>query len=224
MMIGVLIGLSVFFSFCSWIYLTKEDLFRKEEKMKFGEIVRKNIKESVFLCISVCFLSGLSVVLCLIYKTNTLLANAKLIVLLCILMTAAVTDFKDHIIPNFLILFGLGARFVFAVAEVLSLGVREYWTILKSDLISLAVVAVIFVLGVLIIKNGVSMGDIKLLMLMGLFQGFRGIFGSLFFSLLISFFVGIVLLTSKKKKRKDMIAFAPALYVGTFISIVISGM
>ena len=76
----------------------------------------------------------------------------------------------------------------------------------------------------LLMKNSVGAGDMKLFVVMGLLLGMHGIWGAIFASLIVSFVVAIVLLVSKKKTRKDAIPFGPALVVGTFLSVFLTGM
>ena len=223
MNIAVLVCLTVLLSVGSWIFIVWKDLKDCEGNNRVKEAFCKNKKETIFLIVAAVFLAGLSVELVLVYPTNTLVANIKLITLLALLMTAAVTDYKSHIIPNKIVIAGLILRVVFAAIEFILLKL-DYLTILKSDGIALAIVVVLFILGVLIVKNGIAMGDIKLMAVMAVFQGMSGFVSSLFCSLLITFCIGIVLLITKKKKRKDAIAFAPALFAGTLISVALTGM
>ena len=73
---------------------------------------------------------------------------------------------------------------------------------LKDGVIGAAVIGLFFLLISLVFKNSMGMGDIKLFALMGLYQGLWGAFNSVFFSLLVSFFLALGLLISKKKKRR----------------------
>ena len=221
--IAVLICLTSILSAGSWVFIVWKDIKECESGNRVKEALQKNKKETIFLLIATALMIALSVELNLIYKTNTLVANIELISLLSLLMTAAVTDYKSHIIPNKIIIVGLALRVVFAIIELITLK-KLYFSILKADGIALAIVVVLLLLGVFIVKNGIAMGDIKLMAVMAVFQGFTGFMSSLFCSLLITFIVGIVLLITKKKKRKDAIAFAPALFVGTLISVALTGM
>ena len=73
-------------------------------------------------------------------------------------------------------------------------------------------------------KNSIGMGDIKLFAVMGLYQGLWGVINSVFFSLAASFVISIAFLITKKKGRKDSIAFAPSIFVGTVVAICLAGM
>lgn len=219
----VLICLSLLLMLLAFIYLTYKDF----EGEKFGEKIKhavmKNIKLIVYLCCAFVCMLGVVFVLHYIYKTNTLIANMKVITLLGILITVTIPDIREHIIPNKVILAGIVLRIFYAVAELVTLG-SDYFIILKGDLFSIALAVIIFLLGVFVVKNGIGMGDIKLIFVIGIFQGITGAISSLFFSFLVSFFVAIILLITKKKTRKDAIAFAPSVLVGTTVSIFLTGM
>lgn len=223
MVISVLIILSFLLLMSSYVYLTYEDFLGDNLLSGIKVSVKKNAKIVIYLVCSFVVMCGLSVMLNLLYKTNTLIADMKVITLLGILVTVTVTDIKNKIIPNKIILAGIVFRICYAVAEIITLG-GSYFAILKEDLISLAIVAVLFLFGVLIIKNGIGMGDIKLMLVMGIFQGVTGFISSLFCALLLSFFVAIAMLIMKKKTRKDSIPFAPSVLVGTAVSMFLTGM
>lgn len=223
MVIAVLVVLSLLLTASSFIYLAYEDFTGDSFSEKLTSAAKKNRKVIIYLACSFAVMCGLSVALVVIYTTNTLIADMKVITLLGILAAVTVTDIKKQIIPNKIILAGIVLRICYAVAEFITLG-SGYFEILKGDLFSLALVAVLFLIGVLIIKNGIGMGDIKLMLVMGIFQGITGFISSLFCSLLVSFVVAIAMLIMKKKTRKDSIPFAPSVLVGTFISMVLTGM
>ncbi len=223
MTVAVLACLSFLLMAAAFVYLTRKDFVGETFGGKIASAVRNNKKVVIYLCCALAFMVGVSVVLILIYKTNTLIANMKSITLLGVLVTVTVTDIREHIIPNTVIFAGAVLRVCYAAAELITLG-SGYFAILKSDLLSLGLAVVLLLLGVLIIKNGIGMGDIKMILVMGLYQGIIGVISSLFFSLLVSFFVALAMLILKKKSRKDAIAFAPSALVGTSVSLILTGM
>ena len=68
------------------------------------------------------------------------------------------------------------------------------------------------------------MGDIKLMLVMCLFQGFYGVASALFCSLFVAFIYAVVVLITKKKSKSDAVAFAPAILLGTMLSVFLIGM
>lgn len=193
-----------------------------EKNFKFKYLLEKKSRV-IYTVVALLILCGMSVALAMIYVNNTIIDNCKLIVLLTILFVVAFVDFKKFIIPNQVILFGLLVRFGFYVAEFFT-DTDNFWSLLANDILALAIVVVFFIVGVFIVKNGLGMGDVKLMIVMCLYQGFNGVISSLFFSLCAAFVLSIGLLISKKKTKKDSIAFAPSILCGTVISVFMTGM
>lgn len=166
---------------------------------------------------------GISCMLIFYYGNLSVIQSLKRIALITILSVAAYYDRAAFRIPNKLIIYGLALRVCFVVLEILF--ERE---VLKETLLSDGIAAVglliISLLCLLITKNGLGMGDVKLFFLMGLMQGIQGVLSSVFASLIVSFFVAVYLLLRKKKQRKDFIPFAPCIFIGTVISVIMTGM
>ena len=141
MTIAVLSCLSLLLMLAAFVYLTYKDFVGETFGSKIACVVKNNKKVIIYLICALAFMIGLSVALFCIYKTNTLIANMKVITLLGILVTVTVPDIKEHIIPNKVILAGIAFRVCFAVAELITLG-SDYFAILKGDLFSLGLVAV----------------------------------------------------------------------------------
>ncbi|MBQ3066209.1 MAG: prepilin peptidase [Clostridia bacterium] len=223
MELAILILLALLLMTVSFGYLIAGDLAGGRWTEKLGTAVGKHRKTLIFLVLAWGLLSAVAIVLVRVYPSNTLIANMKLIVLLAVLVTVAVTDMREMIIPNRVILAGLVLRAALATAELLTLR-KAYLKLLRGELLAVGLVAIVFLLGVLIVKNGIGMGDIKLMLVMGLFQGLYGLISALFFSLTVSFFIAIAMLIAKKKTRKDAIPFAPSVLIGTTISVFLTGM
>lgn len=221
MILGIL---SIILSLLGWGYLAYYDTrdIESEKGFKFKFLIEKKSRIIYTIVMLLC-MCGMSVALVMIYVNNTILDNCKLLVLLAILFVVANVDYKKYIIPNQVILFGLIVRLGFYVAEFFE-DTEYFWDILKTDLLALVVVIIFFIVGVLIVKNGLGMGDIKLMIVMCLYQGFNGVISSLFFSLCVAFVWSIGLLICKKKTKKDSIAFAPSILCGTVISVFMTGM
>lgn len=200
---------------------------RKEEPA--GEAERHSLvqrlqgKRLAFLIVMFLALCAVAVVLARIYPSNSLIDNGKLLVLLALLFVAASVDARQRIIPNAVVLAGLALRAVFWIMELVT-APSSFWNIMKNDLLACLLVVAFFVVGVLLVKGGIGMGDIKLMLVMCLFQGFYGVVSSLFCSLFVAFVYAIVVLLARKKTRKDSVAFAPAILLGTILSIVLTGM
>lgn len=185
--------------------------------------IKPTTRRLVFLIVMVLSLCAISISLEIIFVSNTLLDNAKLLALLAILFVAANVDARHRIIPNVLVLTGLVLRIIFWLIELFT-SPATFWGIMKNDLIACLLVVAFFVVGVLLVKGGIGMGDIKLMLVMCLFQGFYGVVSSLFCSLFVAFIYAIIVLLFKKKNKKDSVAFAPAILLGTVLSVFLTGM
>lgn len=151
-----------------------------------------------------------------------LLARIKLLALVLVILPAAAIDMKLQKIPNEFILAALIMRVLIYIPEFI-LSVPTALTMLKDNIIGAVVIGAFFLLLLLIFKNSIGMGDIKLLTIMGLYQGLWGAVNSVFFSLMVSFLISIMLLISRKKGRKDTISFGPSILLGTIIAIGLAG-
>ena len=165
---------------------------------------------------------GVAISLPIFNPENTVWFSMKRIALLSILWPVAYMDFKSLRIPNIFILAGLAYRII-ALPFELVFEPADIWRSAGADLIAAAVLGVSTFLCGLVVKNSIGLGDVKLLIVMGLLLGLTGIWSAIFVSLFISFAISIILLITKKKKRKDVIPFAPSIMLGTYISVFLTG-
>ena len=192
----------------------------KEKKSLIG-ILPKGIKQTLFGTGMILSTILIFMVLFFLYDSSWVFA-VKRIVLFTALWPIAFIDYRKHIIPNKLLCFLLIVRLVIAIAEMIC-DFKSAKSELLSCLIAGAGIAIILCIMRLIVKEGIGFGDIKLFAVMGLFLGVRGSIPSIFMSFVISFFVSVYMLISKRKSRKDQIAFAPSILVGTMLSIIFLG-
>lgn len=164
----------------------------------------------------------LTVVLVSIYKEHSLLFQLKRIMLISILWVAACYDYKSYRIPNKLIILGLVYRGLILGAELIW-GRENLLMTVASEVIAAVALVFLSIVCLIVMKGCFGMGDIKLFIVMALFQGVVGITSSVFMSLVVSFFISVSLLITKKKTRKDAIPFAPSILIGTFVSIFMTG-
>lgn len=190
-------------------------LFKRDSK----EMTKPMI---IYSAISVFVVFGITLVLLFIYKDNTFAFNLKRVSLLAFLWPIAYIDYKEYRIPNTFILMGLVSRVLILMVELF---MKEPMLLnIVSELIATGILVFGTVLCRLMIKNAIGAGDIKLFIVMGLLLGLDGTWGAVFMSLIVSFFVAVFLLISKKKSREDNIPFGPAIAIGTYVSIFITGM
>jgi len=176
----------------------------------------------LYLSFAVLAVTGLITVFQSIYSLE-LIAQVKLLTLILIILPVAAIDLRVQKIPNQFMLVALIIRLIIYIPEFI-ISVSRGWATLKDNLLGAVVIAGFFLVLLLAFKNSIGMGDIKLFAIMGLYQGLWGAINSVFFSLVVSFFVSILLLISKKKGRRDTISFGPSILLGTIIAIGLAGM
>lgn len=206
--------------FLSWDKIKEAD----SAKQKWEMLLRAERKKKIYCLIMLCAGILLMVFMQMLYKNNSvsIMEQIKALTLIMILFVCAWTDMGKYIIPNIIILIGAGIRLLYYIPELI-LYRADFFTIFKDNVIGIVIVAVFLLIGLLIVRSGLGMGDVKLLLVMAFYQGLTGIISSLFFSLLIAFAGSLYLLAAKKKKRRDTIPFAPFILAGTYVSFILTG-
>lgn len=166
---------------------------------------------------------GTAVEMGLLYSGNSFLFSMKRLGLLCVMWPVAFIDFQTYRIPNAFILFGMLIRLLLFPAELLLDGSQAWGQVLSEIIAGGALLAAAF-LCTLMIKNAIGYGDMKLFVLMGMLLGLQGIWGAMFVSLMAAFIMALFVLLTKRKSKKDVIPFGPALVIGTYISVILTGM
>lgn len=162
------------------------------------------------------------VALYLAIKNVSYITAWKYICILAILWTIAFVDKKRHIIPNEYLAEGLGIRVVFLFLEIFTMQFDAFPSLL-ADLIGCAVILAFSLLIRVLSRKGLGMGDVKLFAIMPLFLGTLTAMEAMLYSLIVSFFQACYYLISKKKGKKDVMPFGPAILCGTFLAIIIAG-
>lgn len=221
MTIIVEIGMSMILVAAGYIYvcfyLNKEKV--NVQKTKVFRLTRNKI---VYLIGGICSIACL-IILFEKFYTLSLIQNIKLLSLVLVMLPIAAIDFRLQKIPNQLVIAAVAIRGVIYIAEFSSSSTKAFST-LKDNAIGALIIGMFFLLLLLVFKNSIGMGDIKLFAVMGLYQGLWGAVNSVFFSLVVSFVISIVLLITRKKGRKDSISFGPSILLGTIIAIGLTGM
>lgn len=145
----------------------------------------------------------------------------KLSVLTFIVVTAAFVDLKLKKIPNLLVVFGLSARVVIYVLELI-FSTEEVLAIFKNDLIGFAAGFGVLLVAALVSRGAVGFGDVKLFAVIGLCSGAICTYTTLLFGLIINTIASLILMAAKKKNRKSAIPFGPSVCVGYLAALFIS--
>lgn len=173
-------------------------------------------------------LLGCASVAALVLRLNTaysidLVTRLNLISLVLLILPVAAIDLRLQKIPNVFLIAGFAIRCAF-LAMMYIQNIKNAWSTTKDSLLGALIIGLFFLFLLIVFKNSIGMGDVKLFALMGFYQGLWGVINSVFFSLVVSFFISIALLITKKKNRKDTISFGPSIYLGTIIAMCMAGM
>lgn len=207
--------------FLLWVYFSKTNIF--EMRIADGEDGSAAKTNHIQLYGALAFIALMMIIATLLTMRNVAnyLNYLKLILLLGIVSAAGVVDFKKTIIPNFLILTGLGFRVVIYIIEFF-LFKETFVPQIKSDLLGFAFGFGFLLIVSLISRGALGFGDVKLFGVIGLLSGAICTYYTLIFCLLVSAVVSIILLILKKKSRKDSIPFGPCIAIGYFIALALS--
>ncbi len=187
-----------------------------------AEIFRLNKNRVIYLGVNIISSIFLIFLFEMVYAMSEI-QQIKLLSLVLLIFPMAAIDLEVHKIPNKLIIIALGLRVVIYMIEWIMDKASAVITI-KVDLLGAGIIGTFFLVLLLVFKNSIGMGDVKLFTVMGLYQGLSGVINSVFYSLVVSFIVAVILLMSKKKKRTDNIPFGPSILVGTIVAISLTGM
>ena len=142
----------------------------------------------------------------------------RLMVAYAVLSIAALIDAQTQIIPNALVLILIGTRLIYFVADVIK-GDEDSFSNLLWTLAFSVVVFILLCLLAAISKNGIGMGDIKLISALSLLCGLRVTIFTLICALAVCVVISVIMIAQKKKTIKEEVAFGPYIMVGYILSI-----
>ena len=129
-------------------------------------------------------------------------------------MVISFIDIEHLVIPDILVLIGIGAGLFFAVYNGTLVGS------LQGICFGFAFMYLLGVFGKTVFKKeALGEGDIKLMVMFGANIGIMRSLYAIFGGSVIGAVVGISLILLKKKKDRDYIPFAPYLALGAIVSI-----
>ncbi len=135
-------------------------------------------------------------------------------ILLIVLSIVSIEDIKNRIIANHIIYVGW-------VLGVIAAVVVEMNFLIVNKLIAFAVCGSLLLIVYLITKGGIGMGDVKLFSCVGLYLGIKLAFTALFCSVLLTLLAGLALVILRKYKMKDTLPFAPFIYLGVILTLIL---
>ena len=153
------------------------------------------------------------------------IAFAAYIFLMSALIVVFFIDLDHMIIPDKLVLFILIGALLLVIYNIVSplaiYGDTRWWNPLLGTAIGSGFLFLVAVIGSILFKTNEAMGggDIKLLIPIGLFLGWRLTILTLFLAILVAGVSGILLIAAKITSRKASIPFGPFIVIGTFVAI-----
>lgn len=183
--------------------------------------IPKSRNTIIYCLIMLVYLLVLSIVITNLYSGN-LCDYIKTVAISSLMWPMAQIDYKFKRIPNKLIVLGIIFRLLILVFEIIFFRDGLIFTIIFELIASVGIGAVLL-LSLLIIKNGIGMGDIKFFMLMALFLGAYRLISAVFIVMIIAFFVALYKLIVKKEGKNAEFAFGPSIAIGSLISFTIFG-
>lgn len=136
------------------------------------------------------------------------------------LLAAMLIDGKTHRIPNLLVLALLGVGAALIGTELIIYHKAALRSLIMSAAGLLICLVLFYVLSRLT-RDGISMGDVKLIAAMGWVLGVSTTLFAVLAAMLICSVTAIFLLLCKKKNKNDRVAFGPFLFFGYILTLIL---
>lgn len=143
-----------------------------------------------------------------------------LFVMLAAMTFFCMTDYWERIVPNRILLLLLCLFIIILGLQ----GIRNMDVLLRalpSIILGLIFCAISFGLGYLLSRGSMGAGDVKLVLVMGLYLTGEYVVGAILYGCIVSALYSIIQLARKNLSRKDQIPFVPFLYIGVIIRYLI---
>ena len=146
------------------------------------------------------------------------------LILLYILFAITLIDFEHRIVPNSLVAAGISCAVIFHLPAIVNYFIQIPGSLLLTTtpldaLAGMLVGAGLMLIIILASRGGMGAGDMKLLGMIGLFVGLRGVAVVMLVGFIFGALVGIFLMIIGRAKRKDALPFAPYLALATVVEV-----
>ena len=174
---------------------------------------RYNIsKQNIYLLV-IYLLVGVAIgILYKVYEYD-ILKSLKALTIISVVLIVAGIDYREKIIPNEAIIFILSIASILILINIFKNKV-ETLAIFIDSTVAMILGAGLFVISKAVSKNGVGMGDIKIIGALGFYLRTYALIGVLMVSLVSIAVYGMFKILTKKATTKDEIAFAPFIAFG----------
>ena len=192
------------------VFLNERKVISKESFKKYKETFKVNYK---LIVVNSCLYVAL------LYKFGMNLDFLRFAILTPMLISAFIVDYKIQIIPNRLnfTMFEVGIIFAFIFGiQNLNLAKDMFLGMITGGGIFLLIT---LIGGLIVGKEAMGLGDVKLMGALGLFFGWYKILIISVLAFLIGAIISIIVLIVKKNREDGYIPFGPFIVVATFITI-----
>ena len=214
--LGLVVG-----QFIDWCNLRLPE-YKKVFSKEFFTLYLKNWKPKYILSFTTAILYV--VLLYVIGWQNNVLYQMELVkymLLIPMLLSAVVIDWKYQIIPNRLNLTIFEVGLVFAFMQG-AYNINLAMDLLLGAVVGAGIFLIITLLGGMIAgKEAMGFGDVKLMGALGLFFGWRKIIAVSLIAFLLGAIISIILLVSKKIKTDEYIPFGPFFVMGAMVVMLV---
>lgn len=156
------------------------------------------------------------IALLLYYKYGFSWQFISYFILVSLLIITSFTDIKQQIVPNIIILICLISGLFFSLFGI----TINFLDAILGLIVGAGSLLIIGLISLLVLKKeGLGGGDIKLLGVIGLFIGWKMTLLTFLFSIYIGGIFSILLMLFKIKERGEYIPFAPFISLATIISL-----
>lgn len=144
----------------------------------------------------------------------------KVCLAMSFLSLAAWIDKEKRVVPNKLLLAALAGRSALWILEF-TLDREQFGQQLLQDLAGCGIVLLTLLALAAVTRNGIGMGDVKLLGVISLYDGISRTFHCFAYGIFLAAAVSVCLLALGKKRRKDRIALVPFFLMGYWLAMIL---
>lgn len=211
-----LAGLGIILTVLSMILLYKQWTKLSQDNIKMPKWMK------IYSIIILLSLIAIILIRQSVYEDTDVCDVARDMMIVSLLWVAAAIDKKFYKIPNGIIITGIVYWIAATIYDLFTQSEVCLGNVI-SELIAVAIIILVVGICLLLMKNSIGMGDLKLLLLVAAFFGLADMLTAVFLSLLVAFAASLVFLIRKTKTRQDVIPFAPFMLTGTMLAIILTG-
>ncbi len=194
-------------------------IYREKESKSVGDFFSITLNKKYGILTIVMLLVSVAVFLYSFYYVEIVFLKAFMNAEVSMwLLVLGYIDWKEGIIPNQMILAGIGFWILLSLLDIFV--AQTMWQkVLFFSLIGGGFCGGVLLIVAIITKSALGMGDVKMFFVIGLLYGLSNTYAILFFSILVMAVISIVLLIAKKVTRKTAVPMAPFVAFGFLINV-----